>query len=487
MEPILLIHGYGSEDGTATSRRGAAQIYKGLATWLSREYPSNEVFELDLTRWISLEDGIAIDDVSRAMDRALRGEFSHLMERTFHVIIHSTGALVVRNWVQRFAPQQQPIRNLIYLAGANFGSGWAHVGGNRLARWGRELFAGSEAGKRILDALELGASETIDLHLALLDGGGSMTDRGIREFVIIGSQPNARWFERPIRFAKEDGSDGVVRVAGANLDFLHAKFAVNAEGLKVTTSDVVRLRERERLPRDAVYYSRVSESLPGDDGRDRVPLAIPYNTAHSGGDYSVVYGSANREFVQPLIKRALETRNVAQWRSQVDYFADVTSESREMSKRRPFTGRPAERGWERPQQYDGHSQVIVRLFDEDENTIDDYDIFFGSEPAEGFTTDVSDLIEHTHRNNKTPNVLVFFLRTERWDGAKWVNRLDELQSLTLEIESNEPQTDNIQYVPFVLPLDRGGVKKWIVPHATTILDIEMRRVPADNVFRIFKA
>lgn len=486
MEPILLIHGYGSEQDTAISRRGAAQIYKGLATWLSREYSADDVFELDLTRWISLEDGIGIDDVSRAMDRALRGEFSHLMERTFHVIIHSTGALVVRNWVRRFAPQQQPIRNLIYLAGANFGSGWAHIGGNRMARWGRELFTGSEAGKRILDALELGASETIDLHLALLDDGSSMTDRGIREFVIIGSQPNARWFERPIRFAKEDGSDGVVRVAAANLDFLHAKFAVNPEGSKVTTSDVVRLRGREQLPRDAVYYSRVSESVPDED-RDRVPLAIPYNTAHSGGDYSVVYGSANREFVQPLIKRALETRNVSQWRSQVAHFASVTAESREMSKGRPFRGRPAERGWERPQQYDGHSQVIIRLFDEDGNTIDDYDIFFRSEPATGFVTEVSDLIEHTHRNHKTPNVLVFYMRTERWDGTGWVNRLDELESLTLEIESNEPQTDDIQYVPFVLPLDKGGIKKWIVPNATTILDIVMRRVSADNVFRIFKA
>lgn len=34
MEPILLIHGYGSEQGTATSQRGAARIYKDLATWL---------------------------------------------------------------------------------------------------------------------------------------------------------------------------------------------------------------------------------------------------------------------------------------------------------------------------------------------------------------------------------------------------------------------------------------------------------------------
>ena len=220
MEPILLIHGYGSEQGTATSQRGAANIYRDLATWLKRTYASDGVFELDLTRWISLEDGIGLHDVSRAMDTALRGPYSHLMEKTFHVIIHSTGALVVRNWMRRFAGANQPIRNLIYLAGANFGSGWADLGRNRLARWGREIFTGSEAGTRILDALELGASETIDLHLSFLEGDASMVSRGVREYVIIGSQPAARWFERPIRFAKEDGSDGVISGVGGESELL---------------------------------------------------------------------------------------------------------------------------------------------------------------------------------------------------------------------------------------------------------------------------
>ena len=41
---------------------------------------------------------------------------------------NSTGALVVRNWLRRHSPRPSPIERLIYLAGANFGSGWAHVG-----------------------------------------------------------------------------------------------------------------------------------------------------------------------------------------------------------------------------------------------------------------------------------------------------------------------------------------------------------------------
>lgn len=485
MEPILLIHGYGSEQDTATSQRGAASIYKGLATWLKSTYSSNSVFELDLSRWISLEDGIGLDDVSRAMDAALRGPYSHLIDGTFHVIIHSTGALVVRNWIHKFAGSNQPIRNLIYLAGANFGSGWADLGRNRLARWGRELFTGSEAGTKILDALELGASDTIDLHLALMEGDTSMAARGVREYVIIGSQPAARWFERPIRFAKEDGSDGVIRVSGANLNFCYARFVANSEGLKVTARDVIALRKRAHLPVDAVYYDRVDESLPGGGGREVVPLAIPYNTAHSGSDYSVVYGSANREHIQPLLRAALETTNINTWRNLVPRFADVTEAAREESKERSFTERLANRGWERPSQYDAHAQVVIRLFDEDGRPIEDYDIYFDSEPAAGYVTAISDLIEHKHKNGVTPNVFMFYLRTEKWDGTEWKDRFDELKSLTFSIEANETETDDIQYVPFVLPLDQGAIKKWIRHHSTTVMDIYMRRVPSEDVFRVF--
>jgi hypothetical protein len=421
------------------------------------------------------------------MDGALRGPYSHLMEKTFHVIIHSTGALVVRNWIHKFSGAKQPIRNLVYLAGANFGSGWADLGGNRLARWGRELFTGSEAGKKILDALELGASDTIDLHLALIEGDASMASRGVREYVIIGSQPAARWFERPIRFAKEDGSDGVVRVSAANLNFCYARFAINTEGMKVTTRDILDLRRREHLPVDAVYYDRVDESLPGVDAREFVPLAIPYNTAHSGNDYSVVYGSANRQYVEPLLKAALETTNIASWRSLVQRFNDVTETSRQMSTQRSFTGRLAARGWDRPAQYDAHAQVIIRLFDEDGRRIEDYDIYFDSQPANGAITAISDLIEHKHKNGVTPNVFMFYLRTEKWDGARWTNRMDELKSLTFSIEANEPETADIQYVPFVLPLDQGAIKKWIRHHTTTVMDIYMRRVPSENVFSVFTA
>ena len=43
----------------------------------------------------------------------------------------------------------------------------------------------------------------------------------MQEFVIVGTQADASWFEFPVRYAHEDGSDGVVRVSAANLNFNH--------------------------------------------------------------------------------------------------------------------------------------------------------------------------------------------------------------------------------------------------------------------------
>jgi hypothetical protein len=157
-----------------------------------------------------------------------------------------------------------------------------------------------------------------------------------------------------------------------------------------------------------------------------------------------------------------------------------------LSKERPIGGIFGDKGWKRQHQYDAHSQVIIRLFDEDGRPIEDYDIFFDSEPVAGSNTRIPELIKHKHRNGATPNVLTFYMKVKEWDGAGWKCRLDELESVTLEVEGNEPQSDDIEYVPFKLKLDQEAVKKWIVPNQTTVMDIQMRRVPSADVFRIFK-
>ena len=99
MLPIVLIHGYSSEGADTT----AAAIYGDLPKRLRLAFGDDAVMEVNLSRWISLSDGVSIDDISFAMNRALKStRLQSLLSTGFNAIIHSTGALVVRNWVKSY-------------------------------------------------------------------------------------------------------------------------------------------------------------------------------------------------------------------------------------------------------------------------------------------------------------------------------------------------------------------------------------------------
>jgi hypothetical protein len=495
MQPILLVHGYSTDASSKPNRDSVAKMYGDLPRWLRREYGNRSVFELDISRYISLEDGIGIDDISRAFDNALRTDFKHLRDGQFHVIIHSTGALVIRNWIRKFAGANQPIRNLIHLAGANFGSGWAHIGKGQLARWGREIWTGSEAGVKVLNALELGSSDTLDMQIGFIaDGSEMVAAHKVREFVIIGTQPKTALLSIPVRYAKEDGSDGVVRVSASNLNFTYVKYVANPAGRKVTARQVRLDTDGVNLPESCDYYKVDWESLPGIDRRV-VPLAIPWGTAHSGGDVGVVDGSQNRSRIEPLLRAALATSSPAQWQNHVATFQDTTDEAYRLASEREITGLWKLKRWSRKPQYEAHSQIIVRLRDQDGRPVPDFDINFRRGDHAESATDIGGLIEHKHRNLLTPNVITFYLRTGKWDwddrtflddDGNYLNRLADVDDVVLDITGEERQTDDIQYVPFRKHFDGPTLMRYVKPHATTIIDIEMLRIPAPDVFRVFK-
>lgn len=495
MEPILLVHGYSTDADSEPNRDSVVKMYGDLPRWLRSQYKDDNVYELNVSRYISLEDGISIDDIARAFDLALRTDFRHLYNRTFHVIIHSTGALVMRTWLRKHAQERQPIRNLIYLAGANFGSGWASIGRGQLSRWYRKLSAGDEPGVKVLNALELGSSDTIDTHLALIEDGDPIDSYGVREFVVIGSQAQTESFLMPIRFAKEDGADGVVRVAASSLNFNYVRYVANAKGLGLSAADVARDLKYERLPPHADYYhvDQEASSVAGVD-RKVVPLAIPWGTAHVGAKAGVVDGSANRDIIEPLLKQALETRTATQWQRSVADFQAVTDDAYDSAATHKISGFWEGR-WSRTTQYEAHSQIIIRLVDQDGAPVEHYDIHFDRGPDAEKPESIANLIQHTHRNEVTPNVFTFYLRTGRWDQEKktfrddqgnYLNRLSDIDQTLLEITATEPQTDDIRYVPFRKTLSAASLVGYVHHHATTVIDIEMLRIPAGNVFAMFK-
>ena len=282
MKPIVLIHGYSSEG----KGRKPEEIYGTLPRDLRRLFGRSNVVDINLSRWISLSDGIALDDISFALERALRSnQHKRLLKSGFHVIIHSTGALVVRNWMRLFQDDHNPwpIANLVHLAGANLGSGLAHVGKGEVFRWGRQVFQGIESGVRVLDELEFGSSKTLDLHLHFLqDGHDVFEDFGMQEFCAIGSATLKLAWMVPIRYVKEDSSDGVVRTSAGNLNFNYVSVTPTAEAEGVSVKDVREEVEKRRENKQVLkmWYQADFSRLAA--ARRAIPFAVLLDTTTPG-------------------------------------------------------------------------------------------------------------------------------------------------------------------------------------------------------------
>jgi hypothetical protein len=179
------------------------------------------------------EDILFVDYESRAdeltMDEIARGLHNRLKQRKvigesgeeispLNVIAHSTGGLVIRHWIDMFYREGLPcpVKRLVMLAPANFGSPLAHRGKSYLGslvkgRWKVGDFL--EVGRRLLDDLELGSPFQWDLAHRDLLVTSRIADR-VESTVLVGNgdyQGLRGWVNKP-------GTDGTIVVSGAGIN-----------------------------------------------------------------------------------------------------------------------------------------------------------------------------------------------------------------------------------------------------------------------------
>jgi hypothetical protein len=416
-----------------------------------------------------------------------------LLESGFNVVIHSTGALVIRTWIKLFSPKPSPIRNLVYLAGANLGSGWASIGQGQVARWGRFVFErGAQRGLKVLQSLELGAAPTIDLHLSFARGDSRMVeDYKVQEFVIVGAQADASWFEFPVRYAHEDGSDGVVRVSAANLNFNHLEIGPKDGAPFLPWAAIKAAVQAAEAKADfPEYYEVKSASFAGKD-RPLVPCGIPYRCAHTGDKTGIVSGTIPQDQVERMLKLALETPE----RTPTAWQRAVAAYDREIGKLR------SARKMQSPA-FSTSSQIRAPIRSARADRIRcatrtarrfhrSPDVFF-VEPA-GERTSHQMLIQDTSVSGVSPNSILFYLRVQKFirKEQNWVDQLRDVFDFALEITAIEPmaQRENplVSYLPLRLPLNRRQMSALIQPHRTTIIDVTLLRLPAPEVYQLIKS
>jgi len=247
---------------------------------------------------------VDINDISIALDSALRdlpGNSAEIQE--FSCITHSTGGPVVRYWLDKYYGSANlanaPLKHLVMLAPANRGSALGVLGKKKVGRI-KAWFNGIEPGQRVLDWLSLGSEGQWELNQKYLSY--SYAKAGVYPFVLIGQGIDKAFYDFLNSYLVESGSDGVVRVSGANMNYQFINLVQTDEVLydkPLTTSLVPSIKSTSRRP-------NVS------------PLGVFSAYSHSGNKMGIMRspGVSKKEQVHPVVREILKCLAV---KSAADY------------------------------------------------------------------------------------------------------------------------------------------------------------------------
>ena len=221
---LLILHGY--SDG-ATSFTGLRDFFE------ANGYARDDVF---LLNYASMDDQAQFTDFADKLDEDYEKRFT---DERIDVACHSTGALVVRLWLdlnyarQRAAGRtkpRSPVRRLLMFAPANFGSDLAEMGQSFLGKFRSTFFNSNrkpgdflESGKFVLQGLEPASPLQWELSSRDLHGEGFFNpalgdDHVCYPFVFAAGRGYGGLQARVIKNRKKPGTDGTVRICGTSLN-----------------------------------------------------------------------------------------------------------------------------------------------------------------------------------------------------------------------------------------------------------------------------
>jgi pimeloyl-ACP methyl ester carboxylesterase len=207
--PVVILHGW--SDNSAS--------FKPLAAWLRGQ--GFQVTPIFLGDYLSMNDEVTLKDLGYAFIRALRDKQVPQTPHAFDVIVHSTGGLVIREYLRQACegtPEMTPVQNLLMFSPANFGSPLAALGKTVLGRlingWNWDHLG--QTGQAILNGLELASPYSWDLAMSdLLNPMNVVYDPKNTLVTVIGGTAAYAGFRSALH---ENGSDGTVRVSTATLN-----------------------------------------------------------------------------------------------------------------------------------------------------------------------------------------------------------------------------------------------------------------------------
>lgn len=492
MRQVVVLHGWSD----------SSESFQPLISFLKRN--GFDVVPLFLGDYVSLRDEVRIEDVARRMDEVIREKMARpagardRLAGSFDLVVHSTGGLLARWWISEYFREARcPVRNLLMLAPANFGSVLAHKGRSMLGRLFKGARTGFEVGAEMLHGLELGSRLQWDLarrDLLVMDGERNSTvfygpDK-VRAFVITGTHPYPGLTHQLIN---ENGSDGTVRVAAANL---------NTRGITVDFSTDLEAPEVRSWRRRGGARLEIPLAVLAD--RDHGGIVDPGAPGHSlSPDYDARLGE--------LILAALGTNTAAQYRSLAAEWREVSLDTRSYAGASDGAVRHREAIFGRnpppPDFFHEHYQLVIRAEDQFGEPIPDFFVEYFPKPkflrrftdfgrAAGFFH--AEVIADVHRNERDPSSCVFFI--DRYDlmrdgGFYSMIPKNRAVELSMTVTADDPGPNVSYFGAHGLPSRRGVVdlhgrlkaRRWLKRHTTHFIRVIIPRVGARHLFRLRRA
>ncbi len=425
---LVFVHGW-SVTNTETYGQLPEAILKSAGSKLKLD-----VKHIFLGKYISFHDEVQMDDLTRAFEKARKDVVGN---KHFSCITHSTGGPVIREWVNRFYGRGKlnslPLKHLIMLAPANHGSALAQLGKSRIGRM-KAWFEGVEPGQGILNWLELGSNESWKLNLDWLDYKAK--ENGFYPFVFTGEDIDKKLYDFLNSYTAEEGSDGVIRVPAANMNYRYIKLVQNKNNNRLETVDTA-----------------YKTSPP-------TPLYIVPNASHSGDKMGIMRSVTENNFMnKPLVTRIKDALLIDGPNNYLTFQRELENENK---------------GYQKENRK--YCLLIFKIEDDRGNPINDFDLYLlagkNYEPdklPKGFFVD-------RQRNRISPNIITYYLNAAK---------MNKIKDGKFGIEVVARPSEGFSYYKSAKYFSGNlKIENIFVPNQTLLIDIVLNRFVDANTFRL---
>ena len=441
---LIFVHGW-----SVTNTDTYGELPEALSAVASSYGLELRIQHLYLGKYVSFHDEVTLDDIARAFNRALRdlpGNNGEIGE--FSCITHSTGGPVVRYWVDRYYGARKlescPLQHLVMLAPANHGAALAVLGKERVSRI-KSWFSGVEPGQRVLDWLSLGSEGQWILNQNFLSYESA--HKGFYPFVLTGQGIDNRFYDFLNSYLVEPGSDGVVRVAGANMNYRYIAL--------VQSLDVVR--------KSPLTFSLYPTLMPPTAPKT-VPLGVFGNLSHSGKQMgimrSVKHEAAETTPIVQEIMRCLQVNSSEAYLETAKRLDELTDRQQEGKDR--------------------FSMLVFNIHDDrgERFAKDDFDVLLLAGRKYQPQSLPGGFFQDRQMNRLTSN-LVYYLNANKMELIR-----DDFFGVRIVAR---PTRGFSHYAAAEFRSDGIDVQNILAPNQTTYVDVTLRRIVDKNIFRFDRA